>query len=198
VSDADAPLGVTSDADLVTRSARGDRDAFSALVERHQARVYRFARGLARDDHEAEDLLQQTFLGAWLGARLYRGDASVRTWLFTIARNAAFQARARRGREPVDEMPLEELGVAAGWGVGDPELLASRAQRRDLLAGALARLEPLDREVLTLRELEGLTGEETAASMGLGLAAMKSRLHRARLRLAAELRKGAGHAAGRT
>lgn len=187
-----------TDAELVTRAGAGDREAFDLLVARHQAGVFRAARGMTAHVHEAEDVLQQTFLAAWQAARGFRGDSSVRTWLLVIARHVAWQARARRAREPIDDTPIDELGLRAGWGTSDPEHLAARAERRDLLAAAMRRLDPADRDVLTLREIEGLTGEETAAALGVGLPAMKSRLHRARLRLAAELRKGTGHAAGRT
>jgi RNA polymerase sigma-70 factor (ECF subfamily) len=185
----DAKLVELSDADLVARSAAGSREAFGVLVTRHQARIFRLARALTPQSHEAEDVLQQTFLAAWQGIRAFRGDASVRTWLLTIARNAAYQRRQVRAREPVDDVPLEELGLEAGWGHADPESLAARAQQRARLDGAFARLPHGDRQVLVLRELEGLSGEETAAMLGIGLAAMKSRLHRARLRLTAELRK---------
>ena len=88
---------------------------------------------------------------------------------------------------PVDARSLDELGVEAGWGAEDAlEVLA----RKDALRQAMATLDPEDQEILTLRELEGLSGPEAAEVLGLSLAAMKSRLHRARLKLAAALRKG--------
>jgi RNA polymerase sigma-70 factor (ECF subfamily) len=89
--------------------------------------------------------------------------------------------------EPASFEPLETLGVQAGWG-DDGAALESLA-RRDLLRRALRRLRPDDREILVLRELEGLPGAEVAEMLELTLAAMKSRLHRARLRLAAALRE---------
>jgi RNA polymerase sigma-70 factor (ECF subfamily) len=89
----------------------------------------------------------------------------------------------------MDDVPLPELGEAAGWGDQNPEEGALRSERRGCLARALEALGPEEREILVLRELEELTGEETAAALGIGLAAMKSRLHRARLRLAAQLRR---------
>ena len=95
--------------------------------------------------------------------------------------------RVTEGKMP--RAPLPELGEAAGWGSESPEAEVLRAERRARLARALDALAPEDREVLVLRDLEELTGEETAAALGLSLAAMKSRLHRARLRLAAQLRR---------
>ena len=178
-----------TDADLIALAAAGDRDAFDVIVVRHEARVFRLARALTADVADAEDVLQQTFLSAWQAASRFRGEASLATWLLTIARNAAFQHRSHRNRLPLDDTPLEELGIRAGWGGPNPEALAVRAQQRARLVEAFARLAPEDRQVLTLRDVEGLRGEEAAAVLGVALAAMKSRLHRARLRLAAELRQ---------
>lgn len=182
---------------LVGRSAQGDREAFDTLVTRHQASVFRLARYLIGNKDEAEDVLQQTFLSAWQGARGFRGESSIRTWLLTIARNAALTRRKQAAREPIDETPLEDLGIRAGWGGPDPEQLAAAAEQRDRLAAALAALVPEEREILTLRDLEGLAGDEVATMLGLSLAAMKSRLHRARLSLAAAVRGGMIHATHR-
>lgn len=185
-----------ADRELMRRAAAGEASSFDEIVRRHQAAVYRFARAVTASREEAEDLLQETFLAAWKAAASYRGEASLRTWLLTIARHAAWRHRSRREREPVDAQPIDALGVEAGWGQDDPEGLAMSAERRARLAAALERLDPEDRIVIVLRDLEELTGEEAAAVLGIGVAAMKSRLHRARLRLAAELRRR-GHHAGR-
>ncbi|MBK9967539.1 MAG: sigma-70 family RNA polymerase sigma factor [Holophagales bacterium] len=179
---------VLTDAELLKRTAAGEREAFDELVGRHQAAVFRLP-GPRRTAAAAEDVLQETFLAAWRAAAAFQRRSAVRTWLLTIARNQAWHHRERAGRIPVDDVPLPELGVAAGWGDPGPEEGALRSQRRDRLARALSALAPDEREILVLRELEELTGEETAAALGIGLAAMKSRLHRARLRLAAELRR---------
>jgi len=180
---------------LAARAAAGDREAFASLLTRHQASVFRLARHLAGTRDEAEDVLQQTFLSAWQNVAGFRGEASMRTWLLTIARNAAVTRRARVAREPIDATPLDELGIRAGWGGPNPEQLAAAAEQRDRLAAALAGLAADEREVLTLRDLEGLPGDDVAAMLGLTVAAMKSRLHRARLRLAAAVRGATTHAA---
>lgn len=191
-----------SDAVLVDRAAAGDEPAFATLVARHQASVFRLARAMTRSHQSAEDVLQQTFLAAWQALPRFRGDSSVRTWLLTIARHAAWHRQQDASRDAIDDTPIDELGVRAGWGAVGPEELAMRAETRDRLTAALARLEPDDRAILTLRELEELSGDETANALNLTLSAMKSRLHRARLRLAAELRatthEGGPHAARRT
>lgn len=183
------------DLELARLAAGGDREAFASLVTRHQASVYRLARHVAGSD--AEDVLQQAFLSAWQGVAGFRGESSVRTWLLTITRNAALTRRVRAAREPIDATPLEDLGIRAGWGGPNPEQLAVAAEQRDRLSAALAALAPEEREILTLRDLEGLAGDEVAAMLGLSLAAMKSRLHRARMSLAAAVRGDVTHASHR-
>lgn len=182
--------GVLTDEELLSRAAAGERAAFDSFVTRHERAVFRFARAATESPAAAEDVLQETFLAAWRAAGSFEGRSAARTWLLTIARNQAWHHRERAARLSVDDgAELPELGEAAGWGAQSPEEGALRSERRALLARALAALAPEDREVLVLRDLEELTGEEAAAALGLSLAAVKSRLHRARLRLAAELRR---------
>ena len=182
--------GVLTDEELLSRTAAGERAAFDAFVARHERAVFRFARAATESSAAAEDVLQETFLAAWRAAGSFEGRSAARTWLLTIARNQAWHHRERASRLPVDDgAELPELGEAAGWGAESPEAGALRSERRALLARALEALAPEEREVLVLRDLEELTGEEAAAALGLSLAATKSRLHRARLRLAAELRR---------
>lgn len=175
-------------------------EAFDALVRQHQASVFRLARLLTQDPADAEDVLQQTFFRAWRAREQYRGEASARTWLLTITRNTALSLRSRRGYDPLaaatdaDPDTITDLGVRAGWGAVSPEDLAIRAEQRHDLRTAFARLDSSAREILTLRDFEGLSGEDTAALLGLSLPAMKSRLHRARLALAAQLQKESPHA----
>lgn len=183
----DSPL--TSDEDLLRQTAAGDHTAFSLFVERHQAAVFRHASYLLARREDAEDVLQETFLSAMRAAGQFRQEASARTWLFRIARNAALR-RLHPVSQPAGDDTLETLAVRAGWGVANPESLAMLAQDRQRLNGALASLTHEEREVLLLREWEGLPGEEAAALLHLSLPALKSRLHRARLRLAALLRSG--------
>jgi len=149
---------------------------------------------LTRSQADAEDVLQQTFLAAWRHRAQFRAEASVRTWLLTIARNTALTARTRQSREPFDDTPLDDLGIRAGWGGPTPEDLAISGERHARLTTAFARLSADDREILTLRDLEELSGDATAQLLGVSLPAMKSRLHRARLALAAFVREEDIHA----
>lgn len=175
---------------LVARARTGDAAAFEALVLRHQGAVYRFARALTRDDARAEDALQETFLSALSALPSWRGESSLRTWLLVIARNACLRAHRRDREVATDDDDLGPLGADAGWGCDDPEAALARREARDVVARALEALDDDDRALLLLREVEGLSGDETAAVLGVSTAAMKSRLHRARLRFAAALRRG--------
>ncbi len=177
--------GEEPDRALIARTAGGERAAFTHLVGRHQGAVYRLARALTPNPEHAEEVLQEACIAAWRGARTYRGAGSVRSWMLTLTRNAALRHQRRRAGEPAHMLPLDEIGAHAGWG---PEQLVARLQTRGEVHRALSSLAPEDQEVLILRELEGFTGLEIARMLDLSLSAVKSRLHRARLRLVAALR----------
>lgn len=181
-----------TDARLLHDCAAGDRRSCADFVARHEAALWRFARAIAADPVQAEDVLQETFLAALRGGAGFEGDRSARAWLYTIARNRLHRLYRRRAGEPERMEPLDALGVAAGWGE-DPEAAMVAAESRVTLARALDALDPADREVLLLRDVEGFSGEQTAAILGVPLPTAKTRLHRARLRLKAALREGGSH-----
>lgn len=154
----------------------------------HREAVWRFVRTLTRDEAAAEDALQETFLAAWRGAATFRGDGSALGWLLAIARHAVYRQHRVRAGEPERLDSLEALGEAAGWGA-DPDPLDTLVVQ-DEVRRALAHLVLEDRELLLLRDGEGLTNEACASLLELGLPALKSRLHRARLRFVSHLRGG--------
>jgi len=182
-----------TDERLIALAANGDRAAFERVLGRHAAGMLRLARAVTPDEATAADVVQEAWLSAYRAARTFRPEvASVRTWLFSIARHAAHRARRSMREQPVDgadDRPLSSLTAEAGWGA---EELTSRLEDRERLARALASLAPDDLEVVLLRDLEGLSGEEAAQLLQLSLPALKSRLHRARLTLMAELRGSEG------
>jgi RNA polymerase sigma-70 factor (ECF subfamily) len=161
------------------------------VLRREQA-IFRFARSLSTDTMQAEDIQQETFLDVWRGAAGFRGDSdtSARAWLFTLARHAASRYHRLRAGEPRDTEPIEDLellGARAGFARIDPEFI-DRIADRDLVLKGFRALSPADRELLHLRDGEGFSGPEVAQMLDLTLEAMKSRLHRARLRFVAALR----------
>jgi len=184
-----------SEPSLLHKIANGDQEALEALVVRFQAPVYRLALMVTRDEALAEDILQLTFISAFQNAKSFRGDASEKTWLLKICRNAAFKQMKKRGlvaSAPPNEQesPLIELGIRAGWGSESPEEALSTAQTKETLHAALDQLSHEFREVIVLRDIQELSGEDVANILELTLAAMKSRLHRARLHLAVIIREG--------
>lgn len=178
-----------SDLALIRRTAAGDAPSFAQLARRHHAAVYRFARALVPDGPEAEEVLQEAFLAARRTAHRYQEEAPVRTWLLALARQVAHRRYPRRTAAPLDVPSLRELGRAAGWGRPDDAPFAERLFDRRRLEETVAALPPEDREILILRDLEGLSGEEAAAVAGLSVAVAKTRLLRARLRLIAKLKE---------
>lgn len=186
----------SADAEVMARATAGDLRARQALIAQHQGPVFRLLRRLTQQDALAEDLVQDTFVTALAHLGAWRGEGTVRGWLLSIARSRWLMAqRAPAARhEPAEDESLEALGLAAGWGSPlDPEVLASRLEQHEVLERALAALDLEAREVLTLRDLEGLSGEETAQALGVSLPAMKSRLHRARLALVVQVKRGGVH-----
>lgn len=177
------------DRELMARVVQGDRSAFSALVARHRDLVWRSVRYRVADDTVGEDVLQETFLAVWRGARSYGGEAPVTAWLRGVARQQAARTWRRHVGEPSTFDAVEDLGGPAGWGSQNPEQAAQRAEDSAAVRQALAHLPEEDRVAIELRDLEGLSGPEAAAELGVSLDALKSRLHRARLRLMAELRR---------
>ena len=182
------------DPELVRRIVARDRGAFAELLRRHEAPLHRYLNSVAGTTADAEDALQECFLSLWRRPPERLDAPSARGWLITASRNALRKLYRRRAGEPssfeavdaLGEEHLVTLGLEAGWGTqhdGGTEDL----ERRDLLEKGLGRLAPVEREILVLRDLEGFSGTEAAELLGISLHAMKSRLHRARLRLMAAL-----------
>ena len=181
-----------ADAELLRRCAQGDRAAFGQLVTRHERTLYRLALRLTPGAPEAEDALQEALLAAWRFAPGFRGDAAVRTWLVQILVHACRQRARRKMTQMETDAPGEAQDLETPH--AGPESVAAARQLGRALEKALATLEPEAREVLLLRDVEGLKGEEVAEVLQISLAAMKSRLHRARLELKAQVEGVLGHA----
>ena len=191
-----------SDAELVTRAKAGELDAFEALTNRYEQRVYSLALRMLRHEQDAEDVTQQTFLSALENLGGFRGDASFATWLLRIATHAAL--KVIRKRSGLDTVSLEQATEEAdGYGtiphpeyIADwrqsPEQLVQRNEIQRLLDDALARVDEKHRLVFLLRDVEGLSVKETAEALGLSEANTKVRLLRARLQLREQLTQALG------
>ena len=178
------------DAVLLRRSGGGDAGAFELFLHRHRDAVWRYLVTLTGDAADADDAFQETFVAAWRGSAGFHGENGARAWLLTIARHVVTRSRRRHAGEPATFESVDELADAAGWGDAEaPDLRVERREARETLRRALDRLDPADREVILLRDLEDIDGDEAAAMLGITSPALKSRLHRARLRLVAAVRK---------
>jgi RNA polymerase sigma-70 factor (ECF subfamily) len=169
---------------LIEAARAGDPDAVDALLTRYEPRLLRFAARLCRDHEDAQDVLQESLLAAVRSLRDYRGDASLSTWLYTIARSFCIKKRRRSVYAPKAEVSLEWEARAADAVADpgrDPERQLENTELAQALDTAIAELEPEKREVLLLRDVEGLPAAEVAEILGLSVEAVKSRLHRARL-----------------
>ncbi len=174
-----------ADAALVDRALAGDTQSFDDLVRRHECRVFRTAVAITGNEADAEDTLQDTFLNAYTHLREFRRDSRFSTWLTRIAINAALH-KVRRRREIVS---LDETDPETGEFVplnledwrSDPERQYEAGEARRIVRDALEALPPPYRVVLALRDVAEMDTVETAEILGLTIAAVKSRLLRARL-----------------
>lgn len=181
------------DETLAARAAGGDEAAFEEIVTRYQARVFRLARRLTGSEDDAADVLQETFLQVYRGLAGFRGESRFGTWLYRVATNAALMLRRARSRRPAESLEafLPRFD-AAGVHAATPAELQVAAQadllidRQVLAQKALAgieRLPDLYREAFVLRDLEEMTTDEVARILDLEPAAVRQRVHRARLML---------------
>lgn len=168
------------DEDLVEAARDGDRRALEQLLQRHQERVFRFGMKMCGHPQDAEDVLQETLLAAARSIGDFRGAAKLSTWLFTIARRACLKKR-RTSQHAVrdDEEDVQQLAVRAP----SQEDAAFGKELRAALDKAFDQLEPEQLEVLLLRDVEGLKASEVSKILGISVAAVKSRLHRGRVRI---------------
>jgi RNA polymerase sigma-70 factor (ECF subfamily) len=198
------PLTRTPDPDLpLVREARGGRyEAFEELVARHERYVYTLALRIVHSAQDAEEIVQETFLSVVEHLKDYREESSFRTWLVRVATNHALKVLRRRrthhersldGAADGDEeaRPLPHPEFVAPWRE-EPENVAQRHETRELLTEAMSGLEEKYRLVFLLRDVEGLSTEETAAALGISEANVKVRLLRARLMLRERLTRTLG------
>jgi RNA polymerase sigma-70 factor, ECF subfamily len=192
----------TTDAGLVRRAQAGDLDAFEALTSRYEHRVYGLAMRMLRQEQDAEDVTQQTFLSVLENLEGFRGDASFSTWVLRIASHAALKIiRKRKGlntvsleeaTEPSDDLnSIPHPEFIADWRQS-PEHLVEQNEIRRLLDDSLTRLDEKHRLVFLLRDVEGLSVRETAEALDLSEGNVKVRLLRARLQLREDLTRVLG------
>lgn len=175
------------DAGLVERARAGDAAALEALLAAHQGRIYRFGLKMCGDAQDAQDVLQETMLTLARDPAQVREAGALSSWLYAVARSHCARKRRRSRFAPAEHEALDAEAARLEAPGPDPEHAAARQQIEAALSRAIAGLDPAGREVLLLRDVEGLSAAEVAEALGLGVPAVKSRLHRARLAVRAEL-----------
>jgi RNA polymerase sigma-70 factor, ECF subfamily len=178
----------TSDVELVQRIVGRDARAFEVLMRRHNRLLYRTARSIVRDDHEAEDCVQEAYLQAYRSIHSFRAQSRLSTWLVRIVINQALERLRRRKREDGDValdnvVDLEKHMDTMNTTINEPErpdIAASRLEMRRLLESRIDRLPDAFRTVFILRALEEMSVEETALCLGIQEATVRSRFFRAR------------------
>jgi RNA polymerase sigma-70 factor (ECF subfamily) len=176
-------IGRADEAWLVARAAAGRLDAFEELVRRYQLPVYRVALRMLGDRADAEDAAQDAFLQAWQALPGFAGRSRFSTWLYRIVTNRCLNVRrAARRTEP---LPGGFEGEAPG---SRPDRIVEAAGELEALAEAIASLSPQQRAPFVLRTFEGCSYEEIAGVLGISVAAVRGRLHRARLELLEAMR----------
>jgi RNA polymerase sigma-70 factor (ECF subfamily) len=189
VVDNPGPAGDPREQDLIARVQRGEHELFYELVRPYERRVYAAALAILRNESDAEDAAQEAMLKAFANIRQFRAEARFSTWLIQITVNQALMRRRRERTvvmEGIDDRRDDESDYAprdfADWREIPSEAL-ERKEIRQRLAGALATLDHKYREVFMLRDMEQLNIQETAETLGISPAAVKTRLLRARLML---------------
>ena len=183
-----ADLQNLPDAELVKLTLGGERAAFNAIMKRYNQRLLRVARAVVRDNNEAEDVLQEAYMRAFKSLSKFRGEASLATWLTRITLNEALGS-LRRGRSAGQTTTLDSIAdhgedrmilFPIVRAAGDPETSSARADVRRILERAIDELPEAFRIVFVLREIEGLSVDETAGYLGIRPETVKTRLYRAR------------------
>ena len=184
----------SDEAALVSAAKAGDVSAFEELVNRYETKIFRLGMNITQNREDAEDVMQDAFLKSYQSLNRFQGDSRFYTWLVRIAINEALmKLRKRRPNqfsldEPVageEEPVFREL---KDWGPS-PEQRFAQTELNEILSRVIGELEPIYRVVFLLRDVEEISTEETAQILGISVAAVKSRLLRARLQLREKLDK---------
>jgi len=182
------PLERAGEGELIGLARGGSGAAFREIMRRNNRRLFRAARGILRSDWEAEEVVQDAYVRAFRALAAFREEAALATWLTRIVINEA-QDRLRGRRETLPFTELDEKTVgeiipfSGGGSSTDPERQAAVGQIRVMLEAAIDRLPAPFREVFILRQVDGLSTEETARTLCIAPETVKTRLHRARTRL---------------
>ena len=176
---------------LLQQAREGDVEALEVLLRQVQPQLYRFSMKMCRHTQDAEDVLQDSMLTLARSFKDFKGMSSLSTWLFTIVRSFCIKKRRKSKFAPSHESSLQEMVLSGHTepesSLPSPEKLVESAEVWREVQAAIQRIEPAYREILVLRDIEGLSAKEVAEIVELSVGAVKSRLHRARSELRSHL-----------
>lgn len=182
-------MGLVEVATLLERCRRGDDLAWEAIVRRYQGRVYAVAYHYMRNREDARDMAQEIFVRIYRQLDSLKGGERFLPWLLRLARNACIdQLRRRKARPPASDVRVED-GPQIASGDPDPEERSAAQARKRLLYSALDGMSEKNREIILLKDIQGLKLEEISSMLALPLGTVKSRSNRARLELALRIRR---------
>ena len=170
---------------VIRRVQRGDTDAFEALVAAYEKNVFNVALQMTGNREDAQDMTQEAFLKAYSSLSSFRGDSKFSSWLYRIVSNVCLDFKRRQGRRPSSSLTVEDDdGENVQLDIADesqsPEALLERKMTREAVRAGLQQLPDEQRQILLLREIQGLSYEEIAEAMDLEPGTVKSRIFRAR------------------
>jgi RNA polymerase sigma-70 factor, ECF subfamily len=174
----------TSDMELAQAASKGDMRAFSALVDRHVDELFRLALLLSGKRADAEDICQETLLGAFKGVRRFDGRSSIKTWMTRILLRQAAKHWKKNKRHIAKSLDaVTETADDRRAGAIQPQARVTDVDSRADLLAMIARLGPDHQQVVVLRELQGLSYEQISQTLGIPCGTVESRLYRARVEL---------------
>lgn len=176
---------------LVSAACQGDTDAFGELVCRYEKRIYSFAMGMLCDPDDAFDVSQETFLKAYRSIKLFKGESSFYTWLYTICRNCCYDFLKHKQRHAGHNISLYQYqnGDSDGTVIeipdhsSCPDRIFNQNQTRLIITEAINSLPYHHKEIIIMRDINQLSYEEIAQCLGISEGTVKSRINRARLKL---------------
>jgi len=176
------------EAQIVRRVLQGDVNAFEKLVTEYEKAVYAIAQRMTGNPEDAADMTQETFIKAYNSLQSFRGDSKFSVWLYRIASNVCLDFLRSRSRKQTVSLSVEDdEGEEAQLDIADesqsPEVLLERGLTRNAVRRGLDALPPDYRQILLLREIQGLSYDEISAALGIDIGTVKSRIFRARKRL---------------